>query len=724
MKDLLTVADLTYLIGRNKKGLWLTFGVCFILFSALLTLRYPIYQARAKFQDTPGSPSTIKEKLEDKNPFQSSPFYKGKAYIWMSSSTLLKRVIEQHALQLELKSSNYLKRLYTGFEAHFFPKSYLAVADDLTAIKHLTYDGVKPIYFHVKRLSSDRIEVKGKVYTIPAKIDLGALKFEIVKPIAHSLDLRALPTSLAIVKMKKDLKLSTTKIDSNVIELSLQRPTPLDAEATIDAIMQEYRIMLSEDLNRMISGQMDYLTKRKGELFNQFETAMDEHVSYYLKNIQTHGFMTTQEWIAHKGALDSKFEERLQKLHEQIQSAKFAKESRMFIPTNNHMLSRSFDIQGKKEGVNLIESEQRLARYRDQRDQSEQRVETLRRYSKEVLVDSFDLLTLPSNPLVASGIELQKALIDKEKLSSKEIENLKKRLRRVRHALSDQLSQDADLEKKNQLQFAKKVASLTDDYQGQLNQELSHLEEQNEALLSDQIEQYESESAFLKQKRSEYQQELQNIPEQWMSETVLKLKSDLNYSVLEALSTFVESKSVQNHLMPIEVRPIEHGFALKRPISFLPPLSAALLALFITFCYALLLVVRALMRGIPISSDTLKKLGAKVCGEVSHIEHLTRTLIHSVGDAKTIALFQADEKAFAEPLKERFEERGESVTISEDLYADRNGCDRLILSLNYRATDPEVAYAKQNFDVTVFTLLDEAYHDVAPLIEKGLFVFR
>ena len=81
MREHLTVADLVNLLKRKKKVLSLIFGISVSLSLVLFTWRHPLYVANALFQDTPGAPATIKEKLADKNPFQSSPFYKGKGVI-------------------------------------------------------------------------------------------------------------------------------------------------------------------------------------------------------------------------------------------------------------------------------------------------------------------------------------------------------------------------------------------------------------------------------------------------------------------------------------------------------------------------------------------------------------------------------------------------------------------------------------------------------------------
>ena len=410
---------------------------------------------------------------------------------------------------------------------------------------------------------------------------------------------------LAVARIKNNLNIDASEVDPNVIRLNFSHYTPQIAKNVLDSLMNEYQAFLKQELNEKIAAQVDHLTTRQNELFSQYFSAMKEHVGHFEKSIQSHGVMTTQDWQAQKGGLEKSLEQQLKQVQESIElysrlnlnilsplygkikELEKEKNSLSYQLTSSSQQSTTFDLRS---GKNL------LATNASQINENQLLLKKYSYVSNHVLDKNFEISSL-SSYFDDSTI---KEMIQKGGLISNKEEFRKELKTQIDHQIAFLSSKRSDLENIRE--------SLSSGYNSALQKEIALLRGQNRDETEEKLRELKKERQFLTAQIETIALQRSKLPEQWMSESLLKIKADLNSSTLEALSQLVESTTIKQNLKHIDARPMEWGFSNMKRFTFSPFTRSFLFSLSVTFIFVLILLAIQLVKGLPISIATLKGL--------------------------------------------------------------------------------------------------------------------
>ncbi|MCF7852421.1 MAG: hypothetical protein K9M07_04170 [Simkaniaceae bacterium] len=788
----LTIADLVLFFNRQKKKLALIFIMTSLLLSLMLIMRPPKYEAIASFQDTghAGSEEQVRalKKMMDTS---QSQYYKGKAAVWIPSSQVLERVIQDEGLQCQLMPQSLWKRFTLMLKAHFKLEAYQTGQMVVDRIVDATYKGdqAKEMTLHVQGSHLLRIVMDNEVQevTIPGRFEIGPISCAIKEPftqreVGSFLPVTWIGLDQALLKTKHDFHIRMNEMDRNVLKLSFLHPSKSKAKSALNAMMKIYQKVLKNDLDRVIMSQMDYLTYRQEQLFDQFEGAMKEHVGYFKNNIKSHGFMMTSDWLSQRNALDIKFEDRLQKVTGELENSLFIKEAELLLPDekNRALLNVLAELRQKREALPSSLSTATLysgttmdlKTCESLLDANVRRMEALKKEISElnyvhehILQNAFDLSGLSmlfGDPMaeerIREGALLMQQLNAPEQLGQKELEKAEKKLKQCRYSLKRYIEQRIEIGRNEEALLQEQIDAIQSKYLTRLDREIQTLQTQNQHRTDEYIKLLQGEKLFLEKKRSEFKQELEYIPNQWMSETLLKLKSDLNYSILEGLSQLIESTNVKHHMMQVEARPIDFARVGRTFYTFSPLLSGIIGGGLVALIVLAGMIFRSLRQGFPIAFETLKHLNAIVYPHFTDERSPSfRSLIHGLSGAKYIALFQSNALTYAQTVAQFYAEKlskkvlfiqinegavsadlpssfdqihfdkGYLSFFSEEEIKKREALlhqyDQVIVAFDLRACDPEAALALQHFDRVVMSVQKETYFELAPLIGKNNAIF-
>jgi hypothetical protein len=226
--------------------------------------------------------------------------------------------------------------------------------------------------------------------------------------------------------------------------------------------------------------------------------------------------------------------------------------------------------------------------------------------------------------LVQKSSELSGQLCDLINRSGREHERLKETLAIQKRFLESHLSQTLELGKIRIQLIKEKISSLYEVMKNLLHKEKSVLENKIEELKIT----------------------MQELPELWHLDKRLKFKAELTKGMMEGLTHIAESKNLSRHLYQVESKPLD---------SALPPLSPqsphllikclggafSLAALFYLF-----ILIRALVKGMPVSLTTLRLMGGHTSGAFSQSLHLPLSQLadQDLETLRTMASFLLERK--------------------------------------------------------------------------------
>jgi hypothetical protein len=240
-------------------------GALFILFNAILFVRYPEFTAKALFQDF--ASSAISEEIKIMKGSQTEGNPKGKALIWLKSSPVLEKAIEGMDISLDLN------RFEMAFLSHFKPSLFQKLIDfpieDLRGpLKEMTLTPLSQKCLRVK-MEGDIAD-----FTVPSRIHFKGASFLVrdLMPkelIGKSIPYKKIPTHKIVMKLKKKLILSQSDQDRSVVQLMLKAPSKKRAETILNRIMLAYREKLREDLKTSLQEQIAECRLREKEFADQ-----------------------------------------------------------------------------------------------------------------------------------------------------------------------------------------------------------------------------------------------------------------------------------------------------------------------------------------------------------------------------------------------------------------------------------------------------------------------
>jgi hypothetical protein len=254
------------------------------------------------------------------------------------------------------------------------------------------------------------------------------------------------------------------------------------------------------------------------------------------------------------------------------------------------------------EGLTLETAQRLYLDYNSERDGLQAQLKQLVYLSEQLYQPSFELssiTTILSDP-VTQGLVLQAGetavrLQDANNRSQREQDHLKEMLNTQKSFIAQHLLQIIELTKLRVRLTEEKIGSLRKTTIGLLGREKELLQRQ-----LDQIA-----------------HKMGDLPDKWRRENLLLLKKEMGVKMIEGLAHFMETKNIDRHLYHVGSRPFDFALAPLHPqhprllvFAFIGGLLGAL-------GYYLFALSRLLIRGVPLSHETLVLAGFNSCGSLS-----------------------------------------------------------------------------------------------------------
>lgn len=254
-----------------------------------------------------------------------------------------------------------------------------------------------------------------------------------------------------------------------------------------------------------------------------------------------------------------------------------------------------------------LETAQRLyLDYNNQRDGLQAQLKQLVYLSEQLYQPQFELssiTTILSDP-VTQGLVLQAGetavrLQDGNNRSLREQDHLKETLHTQKSFIAQHLLQVIELTKLRTKLMEDKIRSL--------RKTTITLLKQEKQLLHQQLDQIG--------------RKMEGLPEKWRRENVLLLKKELGMKMIEGLAHLMESKNIDRHLYQVGSKPFDTALTPVNPKSPKLLFYAVIGGFLGALCSYSYYLSRSLVKGMPVSHETLALSGFYSCGALSDYCH-------------------------------------------------------------------------------------------------------
>jgi len=256
---------------------------------------------------------------------------------------------------------------------------------------------------------------------------------------------------------------------------------------------------------------------------------------------------------------------------------------------------------------------------------------------EQIHVPTFEmgsLSTFFSDPvgqdIVRKGAELSAQLQQESQHSLREQERLSQQLDTQKKLLVNHLEQIVELEKIKSSLLHDKIDSL---------KKIS-------------IAGIKKEKALIEEKLQDIHCRMTNLIDIWHWEEKFKLKTALSKGMMEGMTHLLETKNINSHLFQVDAHPLDHAEPPFKPsprgILFYSLLIGGLAAGSMYFW----LLVKALLKGFPVSSDLLQHLGLNLAGHISSLcdEPFSQMSNHDLETLRRLSSFILSHKKDGIPL--------------------------------------------------------------------------
>ena len=275
------------------------------------------------------------------------------------------------------------------------------------------------------------------------------------------------------------------------------------------------------------------------------------------------------------------------------------------------------------EGIDLETARKLHLEYSQEMNRSGIRKKQLLHVLHEMKKEEFEISSLCtvlddpiSHKLIQEAVQIKGTLADLETITTKEELRYQVQLARSSESLKQHTLQLVKLTHCQLGMLQEKMERLQEVMVDLLNQDIALVEKQLQEEKRQRLSQLSKEKQYIKDKIQENQSAMQLIPERWLRENMLNVKSELNLGMIEGMSKLVESKNAEHHLRQIESKPIDIAYLPIKPQRGFYLIIALFCGVLSMAAHFGILLFRRMDRGLPVSFETLKELGENVLGKI------------------------------------------------------------------------------------------------------------
>jgi hypothetical protein len=640
---------------------------CMVFFCLLLTT--PKYILEGTFNKSGGQKESLGKMMQTFQQFMEPPTEASVTAV-LQSHAVMRKVIEDLGVQVECQEGafifNAFKKMFANLQVEF--GSSLPDRERFI-FREVDYSGEKPLKMFIQLHKDGLYQLYNQKKQL---VDTAKLGEEIVCPLVR-LKLQSVPSHAKwdqlycftcypmekmVKRMRNRLKTFPSKWDKNLLHLTFACRDRQEGAEFLNHLMQSYQSYLRSEHDKICQYQIAYLQKRQEELTGDYHQALLEHTSYLSENLKKDGCMGFAQELETLSVPKNLYTSKLFDVDLQLKRLRDSKKS--------DLQEQRFASLPRQRSIQGIQKQRELQILAQQEAQLRQRLDAC---ELEQLKHPVSLSSVASNPEEkdkCSGLNLetaQRLLME----STQELDTLQAQMRELAF-LSEQLSR-ADFEmsslggvcddavtrdvvqkasaialqlKDENNRSAREQERLVEILQTQKNFLAQHLCQTSELkklrakLLEDKasslqqmtFELLQEEQELLKGKLLELNAKMKELPEKWRRESLLLGRKEFGMMMLEWVSQLIESKALSQNTFQIHSRPLDWATIPQMPKSskaFLFGLLGALVGS--AGCY-LALFSRSLLKGLPVSLETLRLLGFPVSGALSKFCHVPLSQMH------------------------------------------------------------------------------------------------
>jgi hypothetical protein len=407
-----TLEDISLLFRRLRKQVARTALIGALIFFVPSLLRAPNYQITASFKEgveKSGADSVVKDLLNGIGGAGQQP----QAAAVMQSYQVLIPLVQREGLQFSVRRSNRLFRMLGRVRDNWRAQ----MGKPLTELEWFTfqngrYEGTESCSFSLRFSDSTHFQLidgagkklaKGVVGT---PVDAGGVSFTLVQipsklNIGKYYILDCIPAISVADGLRDKIGINSHKINKAIYDLSLLHRDRKQGVKLLNGLMEEYRTFLKTDHDQIASEQIAYLEQRQKLINERIGHMLDEHANYLSSAVGTRGFIDLEQEVEsylrpHEELRAKGFMIDLELAR--LQKGEFFSSELEGNPFQTAMSEYENEVQGLQQQRDLLElslasnsdgadwcmQSDQLAQVRDQRQEAESLLESIRQKQWEL----------------------------------------------------------------------------------------------------------------------------------------------------------------------------------------------------------------------------------------------------------------------------------------------------------------------------------------------------
>lgn len=578
-------------IYRKHCSLLLQVGVCVFALTFFFFLLTPTrYTATATFKQAAAKEENSAA-LPLKSILKSVGFSEAEngAASYMLSQRLMRSVIEELGLQVEVKKGNPFSKIFKRIRNNLCAELSFKISDpEPFVFRDVHYDGERPLFLYLSFHRNGRFDLFSEKKEKIGSGKIGEayiqkeLRFSVQKPPRHLSYKLLYPVAISpwagvASEMQKKLEVRPSKLDKSVLQLKFSHPDRHMAALFLNRIMSVYQAHLQKENEELAEAQLRYLEKREGELGQKLEGTLCEHATYLQKNLGEKGFIGLDQEVEVLAAPRQDYTSKLFDLDLELERLEKKVDS-------------SSTTVREAQGMSLSGAQSLCLQYNNELDAIETKLRQLRFLREEIPAPQFELSSLAtvlddsvSREMVQKASTIALQLKDEKNHSLKEVVRLHEALCTQKNFLAQHVDQTIELSHLRKKILEEKIASL------------QHL----------CLDLLKKEKGLIQEKLNALGVQMEDLPEKWRLENQLEFKKELGMKMIEGINALVESKNLGYHLFHVSSKPIDAALAPllpNRPGLFLFSLLGAFAG---AGGFFLFFLSRSFIKGFPVTLQGL-----------------------------------------------------------------------------------------------------------------------